>query len=145
MDGERPKVGVGVMIFKDGKVLLAKRLSSHGAGSYQFPGGHLEHLESVEDCARRETREEAGIEIQNIRFLQLSNIAKYPPKHFINIGVTADWKSGEPKSLEPEKTQSWEWYSLDALPSPLFDAIPHYIEAYHEGTSFFDLTHERTN
>lgn len=144
MEGERPKVGVGVMILKDGKVLLAKRIASHGAGSYQFPGGHLEHLESIEDCARRETREEAGIEIKNIRFLQLSNIAKYPPKHFINIGVCAEWESGDPVSLEHEKTEQWEWYPLDSLPSPLFDAIPNYIQAYKEGTPFFDLSNERT-
>ena len=45
---ERPKVGVGVMVFKDGKILLAKRKGSHGAGEYAFPGGHLEFGESFE-------------------------------------------------------------------------------------------------
>lgn len=35
------RVGVGVMIFKDSKVLLYKRYSSHGDGQYVFPGGHL--------------------------------------------------------------------------------------------------------
>ncbi len=64
--GPKPKVGIGVMILKDGKVLLGKRKGSHGAGQYAFPGGHLEYMESFEDCARRETREECGIEIQNI-------------------------------------------------------------------------------
>ncbi len=141
MEGERPKVGVGVMILKDGKVLLAKRIASHGAGDYQFPGGHLEHLESIEDCAKRETMEEAGIVIDNIRFLCLSNIAKYPPKHFINIGVVADWKSGEPMVCEPEKTEDWAWYDLDILPENLFDAIPNYIKAYKDGERFFDLEH----
>ncbi|MEK6841001.1 MAG: DNA mismatch repair protein MutT, partial [Nanoarchaeota archaeon] len=33
------KVGVGVMIFKNGKILLSKRKGSHGAGEYAFPGG----------------------------------------------------------------------------------------------------------
>lgn len=144
MEELRPKVGVGVMILKEGKILLAKRIASHGTGDYAFPGGHLEHKESIEECAKRETTEEAGIEIENIRFLCLSNIAKYPPKHFINIGVLADWKSGAPTACEPKKTEEWNWYDIDNLPESLFDAIPNYIKAYKGGDIFYDLdTHER--
>jgi 8-oxo-dGTP diphosphatase len=36
------KVGVGVLIEKDGKILLGKRISSHGSGTYNLPGGHIE-------------------------------------------------------------------------------------------------------
>jgi ADP-ribose pyrophosphatase YjhB (NUDIX family) len=73
---EKPKVGVGVMIFKDGKVLLTKRKGSHGAGDYSFPGGHLEHMESFEECAIRETKEECGLEIKNIKFQYLTNVSR---------------------------------------------------------------------
>ncbi len=38
------KVGVGVMVFKDGKVLMTKRQGSHGAGEHSFPGGHLDYM-----------------------------------------------------------------------------------------------------
>jgi 8-oxo-dGTP diphosphatase len=65
---QRPKVGVGVMIFKDGKVLLGKRKSSHGDGEYAWPGGHMEYMESFEECAKRETMEETGMQIRNVRF-----------------------------------------------------------------------------
>ncbi len=68
-----PKVGVGVMILKEGKVLLGKRKGSHGAGEYSFPGGHLEYMESFEDCARREIEEECGIKVKNLRFQYLTN------------------------------------------------------------------------
>lgn len=136
---EQPRVGVGVMVLKDGKVLLGKRLSSHGAGEYSFPGGKLEHLESIEDCAKRETREEAGIEIQNVRFLCVTNSAPYPPKHFINVGVIADWKSGEPLVMEPEKLNDWQWYEMHDLPRPLFEAIPNFFHAYKGGDIFYDM------
>jgi 8-oxo-dGTP diphosphatase len=139
MEEHRPKVGVGVMIVKEGKILLGKRLVSHGVNEYSFPGGHLEHLESVEECAVRETREEAGIEIQNIRFVCLTNIANHPPKHYLTIGMVADWKSGEPSVMEPDKSESWAWYDLENLPAPLFNSIPNFIKAYKGGKIFYDL------
>src|SRR4051812_31673361 len=100
MDKElRPKVGIGVLIFKEGKILLGKRKNSNGLGEgeYAGTGGHLEQLETFEDCAKRETLEEAGIEIENVRFLCLVNVREYAPKHYVDIGLVADWKSGEPK------------------------------------------------
>ncbi len=100
------------MIFKDDKVLPAKRKGAHGEGEFAFPGGHLEFGESFAECARRETREEAGIEIGNIRFQFLSNLTHYVGKHYAHIGLVADWKSGEPTALEPKKSEGTTRYSL---------------------------------
>ena len=135
---EYPKTGVAAMIMKDGKVLLAKRKGVHGSGEYAFPGGKLELGESFEDCLRREVREETGIEIENIRFLRLLNF-KFYGKHFVDIGLIADWKSGEPQVLEPEKSESWGWHDLDNLPEPLFKGLPSYFEAYKTGKNYFDI------
>ena len=134
----RPKVGIGVMVIKDGKVLLGKRKSSHGSGEYAWPGGHLEYMESFEACAKREVMEEAGIEIGDVKFLRLLNLKAYAPKHYVDIGLIALWKSGEPKVMEPEKCEGWGWYDMDHLPSPLFAAIPSYIEAYKTGRNWWD-------
>lgn len=135
---DRPRVGVGVMILKAGKTLLAKRKGSHGSGEYSFPGGHLEYMESFEECARREVKEEAGIEITNVRFLFLSNVRKYAPKHYAHIGLVADYKSGEPKVLEPEKSEKWGWYALDQLPKPIFYMCEQSFKAYKSGENYFD-------
>ncbi|MDO8594490.1 MAG: NUDIX domain-containing protein [bacterium] len=136
---QRPKVGLGVMVIKNGKVLLGKRKSSHGAGEWAWPGGHVEYMESFEGCAKREVREETGMEIENIRFIRLLNLKAYAPKHYVDIGLCADWKSGEPKVLEPLKCEEWCWFDMNALPSPLFKAIPYTIEAYKTGKSYFDF------
>ncbi|MEN9614041.1 MAG: hypothetical protein RLZZ347_348 [Candidatus Parcubacteria bacterium] len=133
-----PKVGVGVMIIKDGKVLLGKRKGSHGVGEYAWPGGHLEYMESFVGCAQRETMEETGMEIQNVRFLRLLNLKQYAPKHYVDIGLVAEWKSGEPKVMEPNKVESWGWYAMDNLPTPLFEPVKTYMEAYKTGRNFFD-------
>lgn len=133
-----PKVGIGLLIFKDDKILLGERIGSHGAHSFCGTDGHLDHLESFIDCAVRETREEAGIEIENVRFLCLTNVRDYAPKHYVDIGLVADWKSGTPAVLEPEKRKNWDWYEIDELPEPLFGMVPNYIEAHKTGRVFFD-------
>ena len=138
MEEPKTKVGIGVMIFKDGKILLGKRKGSHGSGEYAFTGGHLEYMESFEDCAKRETLEEAGIKIKNVRFGCVANVTSYSPKHYVLVGLVADWESGEPRVLEPEKRESWDWYDLDNLPSPLFDFCLFELEAYKTGNRYFD-------
>lgn len=135
---ERPKVGIGVMIIKDSKVLLARRKGAHGAGEYAFPGGHLEFMESYIECARREVREEAGIEIKNIRFQFLANVKKYGGKHYVHIGLTADWKSGTPKVLEPDRSEEWEWFSFSRLPKPVFEMCRLSFDSYKTGRNFYD-------
>ncbi len=136
---QRPKVGIGLLVFKEGKVLLGKRKGAHAAGVYGGPGGHLEHLESFAQCAKREAQEEAGIEITNIRFLCVTNFTTYAPKHYVDIGLIADWGSGDPQVLEPDKCGSWDWYDRDNLPEPLFDVVKNYIQALKTGKIFFDL------
>lgn len=133
-----PKVGVGVMLMKDGKILLGLRKGAHGENTYAWPGGHMEYMESYEDVVRREVKEETGLEIDNIRFLRLYNLKEYAPKHYVDLGFVADWASGEPKVMEPEKCERWDWYDMDNLPSPLFATIPSFIEAYKTGRNFWD-------
>ena len=138
MENERPKVGIGVLVFKDVKVLLGKRIGAHAAGVYGGPGGHLEHMESFAECARRETREEAGIEVENIRFLCLTNFQAHAPKHYVDIGLAADWKSGEPQVPEPEKHGPWDWWDLNNLPTPLWASVGNYIKSLNTGQKYFD-------
>ena len=133
MDVQRPQVGVGLLIFKDGKVLMGKRKNAHGGDKYCGPGGHLEFGESIEECAIRETREEAGIEIENIRVVCVSNLLVWEGKHYVDFGITADWKSGNPTVLESEKRENWDWYDVHNLPTPLMDAEEYYFEAMKTG------------
>lgn len=118
---ERPLVGLGVLIRKDGKVLIGKRKGSHGGGRWAPPGGHLEFNEEFDECAVRETREEAGIKIKNIKFLTaINDIMNKEGQHYITIYMVADYASGEPKVMEPDRWSEWRWFSWNSLPEPLF-------------------------
>lgn len=135
----KPKVAIKVMIIRDGKVLFGKRKKPFAGGQYEFPGGHFEYMESFEECAKRETREECGIEIKNIRFQFLANVRKYIPRHYVHIGLIADWKNGDPKLLEPYECENWGWYDLNNLPSPLFDPCKVAIDSYLTGKNYYTL------
>jgi 8-oxo-dGTP diphosphatase len=118
---DRPKVGLGVIILKDGKILFGQRLNAHGEGSWCVPGGHIEFGESFAECARRETLEETSIKIKNIKFVTATNdVFAKENKHYITIYVEAEWVSGQPKVLEPQKMIEWNWYPRGKHPKPLF-------------------------
>jgi 8-oxo-dGTP diphosphatase len=130
MGNQRPKIGVAAIITRDGKkVLLGKRKNSHGEGTWCFPGGHLEMNESIEECAARETMEEAGVSIRNIRKAAFTNdLFVKEKKHYVTLFVLADFASGEPKVMEPDKCEKWGWFSWENLPKPLFLPIANLLK-----------------
>ena len=140
MNKSLPKVGIGIFLIKDGHILLGRRKGSHGEGEYALPGGHFELGESFEDCVLRELAEEAGsaIKISRPKFLCVTNLRKYAPKHYVDIGMLAEWVSGEPQVMEPHKKERWQWHELNNLPSPLFGCTENYVEAYKTGRGYFE-------
>lgn len=120
MEKDRPKIGIGVIILRDGKVLLGERLSSHGAGTLMIPGGHLEFGETFEECAIREAKEECGLKKFTIKgFVSISNDVVYE-KHFISVGMLLESTEGEPYDAEPGKSANWKWYDPQNLPENIF-------------------------
>jgi 8-oxo-dGTP diphosphatase len=126
---ERPKVGIGVIVIKDSKVLLGKRKNAHGEGSWAFPGGHLEFGERIEDCARREVLEESGLKIKDIRMGAFTNdIFEKEGKHYVTLFVVSDYDSGEASVMEPHKCERWGWFKWGKLPQPLFLTIQNLLK-----------------
>ena len=71
---ERPHLGVSVAVWRDGEVLLVKRGRAPFAGFWSFPGGGVELGERLEEAARREVREEAGIDVAIVRQIDRAEI-----------------------------------------------------------------------
>jgi ADP-ribose pyrophosphatase YjhB (NUDIX family)/HD superfamily phosphodiesterase len=136
-ENKKVGVGVGVILLRDGKVLLGKRHEDNsisksvlgGEGSWTFPGGKLEYGESFEDAGIRETLEECGIKINNINVMCVNN-DKNEKAHFITVGLFCDDYSGVEKVMEPSKIVEWKWFSLNDLPEKLYFPTEKMIENY---------------
>jgi len=137
MNKQYPKVGIGVMIQnKKKEVLLGLRLGSHGAGEWSFPGGHLEFGETIFETAKREVKEETGLEVNKFKLISVADEMRYiksDGKHYLNIGLKTEYKNGEPKLMEPNRCKEWRWFSLDNLPNKLFEGTRLMIKNFKAG------------
>ncbi|RUR09862.1 NUDIX hydrolase [Legionella sp. km772] len=87
-----PRVGIGVLIFDQDKLLLGQRQQSHGNATWGPPGGHLEFGEEFEECACREVKEETGLIIANPTLFAVTNdLFPQESKHYISIFLTAPY------------------------------------------------------
>ena len=129
---------MGALVMRRGRVLLGRRRGSHGEGYYAAPGGHIEFGESFEQAARREAREETGLEIADLKLLSVGNYVfkrENGERHYIDVDFVCEAPAGEPRSAEPEKCDGWDWYCLDDLPQPLFVVTRRMIESLRSGVT----------
>ena len=124
----QPEVGVSVLVKNGDRILLEKRQNTHGAGTWAPPGGYLNFGESFEDCAVRETREEAAVEISDVKFRVMTNdVFTAEQKHFITIWMEAKYVSGEPQIQAPDEESEIGWFMWSNLPQPLFLPLQHLL------------------
>lgn len=99
---DNPIVGVGVVVWKDGKVLLVRRAKPPRQGQWSLPGGRQKLGETVRATAKREVMEEAGIEISVDSLLDVIDAMSpaetplgRPEYHYTLIDFDADWVAGD--------------------------------------------------
>ena len=123
---QRPYIGVAAIVRNPkGELLLGLHKSKHAQGTWGFPGGHLEFMETPEDCIAREVWEETGLRITKVKRADFTNDF-YPEtqKHYITLFYEVEYEAKEePKVCEPDKCERWEWFSVDNLPDNMMRPI----------------------
>ena len=128
----RPRVGVGALLTDEtGRVLLTLRKLPPEADCWSIVGGKLDFLERLEECAIREAREEAGVEIAVERLLCVTD-HRLPGEgqHWVSPAFLGRILRGEARNREPHKTREVRWFALSELPPNLTMTARHAIEAY---------------
>ena len=135
--GNRPSVGVGVVFIRAGRVFLAQRRGSHGAGTWGSAGGHLEQGESLEECARREGWEELGVKVGELRVLCFSNVLAYG-RHYVDVEFLGDIGAQEPMPNGADGSfGEYGWFPLRDPPEPLFAPMRLAIASLLSGQWYF--------
>ena len=108
-----PRVSPAMMalVTRDRELLLAR---SHRFvnGVYSALAGFVEPGETIEDCVRREVREEVGVEVDHITYFASQSWA-FP--HSLMIAFTAEYAGGDIR-LEDAEIADARWFDVDALP-----------------------------
>jgi ADP-ribose pyrophosphatase YjhB (NUDIX family) len=68
---KRPLVGVGAILFRRDRILMAQRGKEPLKGWWSLPGGAVELGESLDTAVRRETLEETGLEVEPVRLFEV--------------------------------------------------------------------------
>ena len=130
---EQPVPGVGVVFFKENNVLVIKRRNPPRKGQWSIPGGKQKLGETWQDTAKREVREETGIEIRLIGLVDVvdaiieddkknknGKINRGPLRkktnvayHYTLIDCAAYWESGS--LMAGSDATEAEWWPIDRL------------------------------
>ncbi|MBO1075308.1 NUDIX hydrolase [Roseomonas marmotae] len=117
---DRPWIGVGLIAFHGQDVLLVRRGKPPRMGEWSIPGGAQSLGERAEDTARRELREEAGIEVGPLTLAAVVDALDYdeagrPRFHYTIIDFAGEWTGGEPWAGD-DVTEA-RWFTPEELPS----------------------------
>lgn len=110
----RPWVGVGCVVLRpaDGAVLLVRRGKPPRLGRWSLPGGAQRAGETCEEAARRELREEAGVEVGALALCAVVDAitrdgAGRARFHYTIVDYCALWRSGEARAGDDAAAVAW--------------------------------------
>ena len=94
-------VGIGIVLLKPGAVLLVRRANAPSLGQWALPGGGQELGETAKDAARRELREETGLEAGPLHLAaNVDSIHRDATGrvqfHYTILDFAAAWQGGDP-------------------------------------------------
>lgn len=114
-----------------GEEILLARGRRFADPIYSVLAGFVDPGESLEECVRREVREEAAIEVEDIRYF---GSQPWPFPHSLMVGFTARWAGGEIR-IDPEELMDAGWFRADALPAvpPKQSIARQLIDAFVDG------------
>jgi ADP-ribose pyrophosphatase YjhB (NUDIX family) len=109
---DRPVVGVGGVVIRDGRALLIRRGSPPLEGQWSIPGGTLELGETITEGVRRELREETGLEVHVLDLIEVFDRIfpdgeGRPQYHFVILDYLCESATGAPRAGSDVTDAAW--------------------------------------
>ena len=102
-----PKVVVGVIPERRGRVLLLRRAIEPRYGSWTFPGGFMEIDETLEECAAREAHEETGVHVRVLDLIGVYSRPGSPGPGIVSIVFHGEVATGRAKAGREALETRW--------------------------------------
>lgn len=117
-----------IIMNENNQVLLSKRKVTEGEGMYCLPGGKREKGEKANKAAVRELKEELNLDVKNLKYIEtrkkrLSKLWEI----MIFYTLINDKQAKKIKNVEPNKTESIDWFDLDKLPENMWEHNKQYL------------------
>jgi ADP-ribose pyrophosphatase YjhB (NUDIX family) len=107
----RPILAVSVAVFREARVLIARRARAPLKGLYSLPGGGVEIGETLHEAALRELFEEVGVRAEIIAFNDhvesILRDEKGVSAHYVIASFVARWLAGEAHTSEEADSVRW--------------------------------------
>lgn len=126
-----PSPAVSVLVVKEGQFLLGRRkATSYQGGKWCLPCGYIEFAEDFLSAARREVREETGLEVDIKSVISVCSNFFTPELHTLVIVLLAETAGGTLRPADHE-LEELRWFSPgEAYPDMAFEADSHIITRY---------------
>jgi ADP-ribose pyrophosphatase YjhB (NUDIX family) len=121
------KVAAGVVVERDGRVLLVRRRLNPRRGLWSFPAGFVDFDESPAEAAARECEEETGIEVEILDLLDVVSEKGYGDADII-IVYRARWVGGDLRAADDVDRVAF--FAPEDLPPLAFRATQEAIEKW---------------
>lgn len=107
----RPILAASMAVFREGRVLIARRARAPWAGAFSLPGGVVEIGETLAEAALRELREEVGVEADIAGFVRhvepIHREGDRVRAHFVIAVFAGRWLSGEAQVSDEVSEIAW--------------------------------------
>lgn len=122
----RPVLAASAAVFREGRVLLARRGQAPSRGLWTLPGGRVEPGETLAEAAAREVMEEVGVACHVLGVAGALDIVQRDAEgaltaHFVVVSHAARWVEGEP-GIGPEAAEVG-WFLPAALPAETTEGL----------------------
>ncbi|MFY9288360.1 MAG: NUDIX hydrolase [Alphaproteobacteria bacterium] len=109
---DKPVVGIGIVIWREDKILLVKRGKEPRKGEWSLPGGVQELGETIMQAAVREAREETDLDITPLGIITAIDAMTKDTKkkieyHYTLIEVAAESREGKAKARSDVDEVCW--------------------------------------